>query len=104
MVSDGCFALNLIPYCIFHDIMLLWIINWVLFLDIHIQMCVPPNINIICGHILIFLRGLLSVSDDTDNCFRQKSVPPRLSKTFFSFNTAAVTAVRVGQNFKWPKV
>ena len=30
-------------------------------------MCVPPNIDLICGLILIFLSGLLSVSDDTGN-------------------------------------
>ena len=46
----------------FYDIMHLWI----LFLDIHIQICVPVNIDLICGLILIFLCGLLSVSDNTD--------------------------------------
>ena len=28
---------------------------------------VPPNIDLICGFVLIFLCELLSVSDDTDN-------------------------------------
>ena len=45
----------------------IWTINWVLHLDIHIQIRVPPNIDLICGFVLIFLRGLLSVSDDADN-------------------------------------
>ena len=30
------------------------------------QICVPPNIDLICGLVLIFLCGLLSVSDDND--------------------------------------
>ena len=51
----------------FYDIVNLWTINWVLVLEKHIQICVPPNIDLICGLVLIFLRGLLSVSDDTDN-------------------------------------
>ena len=29
-------------------------------------MCVSPNIDLICGLVLIFLCGLLSVSDETD--------------------------------------
>ena len=48
----------------FYDIVHLWTTNWVLFFDIHIQICVPANIDLICGLVLIFLRGLLSVSDD----------------------------------------
>ena len=51
----------------FYDTVHLWTINWVLFLDINIQICVPRNIDLICGLVLIFLCGLLSVSDDTDN-------------------------------------
>ena len=51
----------------FNDIVHLWTINLVLFLDIHIQICVPPNIDLICGLVLIFLCGLLSVSEETDN-------------------------------------
>ena len=51
----------------FYDIVHILTINWVLFFDIHILMCVPPNIDLICGLFLIFLRGLLSVSGDTDN-------------------------------------
>ena len=50
----------------FNDIVHIWIICWILFLDIHMQMCVPPNIVLILGLILIFLCELLSVSDDTD--------------------------------------
>ena len=30
------------------------------------QICVPPNIDLIFGLVLIFLSELLSVSDDTD--------------------------------------
>ena len=30
------------------------------------QICVPPNIDLICGLVLFFLCELLSVSDDTD--------------------------------------
>ena len=30
------------------------------------QLCIPPYIDLICGLVLIFLRALLSVSDDTD--------------------------------------
>ena len=57
--------LNLNPYCI----VLRYsapLDNWVLFLDMHMQFCVPPNIDLICGLGLIYLCGLLSVSDDTD--------------------------------------
>ena len=50
-----------------YDIVHLWTINWVLYVDIYIQIRVPPNIDLICGFVLIFLCGLLSVSDDTDN-------------------------------------
>ena len=56
---------------LFYDTVHLWTVNLVLFLDIHIQICVLPNIDLICGLVLIFLFGLLSVglsvSDDTDN-------------------------------------
>ena len=50
----------------FYDIVHIWTIDWVLFLDIHMQICVPPNIDIICGSVLIFLCRLLSVFDETD--------------------------------------
>ena len=33
---------------------------------LEMQICVSPNIDLICGFVLIFLCGLLSVSDDTD--------------------------------------
>ena len=36
------------------------------YLDIHMQICIPQNIDLICGLVLIFYCGLLSVSDDTD--------------------------------------
>ena len=92
----------------FYDIVHLWTINWVLYLDthVHIQIRVPPNIDLICGFVLIFLCGLLSVPTIPilHNCFRQKSVHLRLPKTIFIFNTAVVTAVRAGQNFKLSKI
>ena len=33
----------------FYDVVHLWTIDWVLFLDIHMQISVPPNIDLICG-------------------------------------------------------
>ena len=70
------------------------------------QICVPPNIDLIGGLVSIFLCGLLSVSDDTTiyNCFRQKSVYLSLPKNIFTFNTAVVAAEWAGQNFKWSKI
>ena len=50
----------------FYDIVHLWTIDWILFLDIHMHIYVPLNIDLICGLVLIFLCGLLSVSNDTD--------------------------------------
>ena len=50
----------------FYDEVHLWTINWVLLLDIHMQIFVPSNIDLICGLVWIFLCGLLSVSDNTD--------------------------------------
>ena len=58
--------LNLNPYCIIYDKVHLWPIDWVLSLDTHMQICVPPNIDLICGLVLTFLCELISVSDDTD--------------------------------------
>ena len=40
--------------------------DWVLVLDIHMQICVPQNIDLICGLVLVFLCGLQSVSEDMD--------------------------------------
>ena len=59
-----CWALSHIPS--FYDIAHLWTIDCVLFLDIHMQICVPPNIYLFCGLVLIFLCGLLSLSRNTD--------------------------------------
>ena len=59
--------LSLIPCCNIYEIVHLLTINWVLFLDIHIQICVPPNIDLILGLVLIFICGLLSVSDVANN-------------------------------------
>ena len=58
--------LNLIPFAQFCDIVQIWKPDWVIFLDMHMQVCVTPNIATICGLVLIFLCVLLSVSDDTD--------------------------------------
>ena len=52
---------------LFYDVVHLWTINWILYLDIHIQIRVPPNIGLICGCVLFFLCGFLSVFDGTDN-------------------------------------
>ena len=59
--------LNLPHIASFYDIVHIWTFNWVLFFDILIQICVPPNIDLICGLVLNFLCWLLSVSDDIDN-------------------------------------
>ena len=51
--------LSLIPYCIILRFCAP-LDNWLcLFLDIHMQICVPPNIDLFCGLILIFLCGLI---------------------------------------------
>ena len=59
--------LNLSHIASFYDTVHIWTINWVLYLDKQIQIHVPPNIDLICGFNLIFLCGLLSVSDYNDN-------------------------------------
>ena len=33
----------------FYDVVHLWTIDWVLFLDIHMQIFVPANLDLICG-------------------------------------------------------
>ena len=76
-------------------------------LDISIQICVPPNV-------LISFVDSFKVSDAgyyqslaiqiIHNCFRQKPVHLRLSKTIFTFNTAFVVAARAVQTFKWSSV
>ena len=62
LVSDGCFVLSLIPYCII--LVHFLTIDWVLFRYTHANLC---STDLICGLVLIFLCGLLSVYDDT-NC------------------------------------
>ena len=58
------------------------------------QICAPLDIDLICGLILIFLCGLLSFRDDTDNiCFIRKSVHLSLPNNVFTFNTAVVASV-----------
>ena len=70
------------------------------------QMCVQPNIDLICELILIFLCGLLSVSDDTDYLLLlQTNVSlSKFAKNIFTFNIAVVTAEWAGQNSKWSKI
>ena len=56
--------LILIPYCniaIFYDIVHLWTIDWDLYLDIHMQMCVHSNTDLICGFFFYFLM-LVTIS------------------------------------------
>ena len=58
--------LNLIPYC---NILRYSapLDNWSGFsFRYDMQICVPLNIDLICGLVLIFFCGLLSVSDDTN--------------------------------------
>ena len=65
---------------LFHYIVHLWTIDWILFLDIHMQICVPLNIDLICGLVLTFLYGNYYQSPTIPtihNCFRQKSVHPK---------------------------
>ena len=91
--------LYLIPYCIILQIVHIWTIDWVLFLDIHIQICLPPHIDLVCR---------LVVGNDQyqtiNNCFKKNSIHLRLPKICFTFNSAVVTAVWAGQNFKRSKI
>ena len=84
----------------------LWTINSGLYLDIHIQIRVPPNIDLICGFVLFSYVGYYQSPriPIIHNCFREKSVHFRLPKTFFTINTAVVKAVSAGQNFKRSKI
>ena len=58
------------------------------------QICVAPNIDLICGLALLFLCGLLSVSDDTDYSFllQTKVSSSKFDQNIFTFNTAVNTA------------
>ena len=51
---------------LFYDIMHIWTIEWVLFVDKHMQICIPTNFDLAYGLVLIFLCGLLPVSNVTD--------------------------------------
>ena len=80
----------------FYDIVHLWAIDWVLFLDnTHANLC-TTNIYLTCGLVLIFLCVFLTISlwryrlSITDSRFRQKSVHLSLAN-IFTFNTAVVT-------------
>ena len=72
------------------------------------QICVhvPPNIDLICALVLIFLCGLLSASDDTDYSKLLQTIvsSSKIALNDFTFNTAVVMAVWAGQNFKWTKI
>ena len=51
----------------FYDVVHLGTIDYVLFLDIRMQIFVPPIIDLICCLVCIFLYGVLSVSSNTDH-------------------------------------
>ena len=71
------------------------------------QICVPPNIDLICGFVLIYFYVGYYQSPTIPtiyNCFRQKSVYLSLPSNNFTFNTAVVMAEWAGQNFKWSKI
>ena len=91
----------------FYEIVHIWTIDRVLFLDIHMHIRVPPNIDlIICGLVLFFYVGYYQspIISAIHNCFRQKSVYLRLLKIFFTLNTAVVRTVWACQNFKRSKI
>ena len=54
LVSDGCFMFHLISITPCYDKVHILTIDWVLLLDIHMQIGIPPNIDLICGLNLIF--------------------------------------------------
>ena len=68
-------------------------------------MCVPPNIDLICGLVLFFYVGYFQSPTILNiyNCFWQKSVYLKLPKSFTTFNTVAVTSVWAGQTSIGPK-
>ena len=68
------------------------------------QICVPLNINLICGLVLIFLLGYYQSPPipTIHTCFRQNSLHLRLP-SFFTINTAVVMAIFASQNFSGPK-
>ena len=87
--------------------MRLWTTDWNLFFDLHMQICVPPNIDLICGLVSIFLCGLLTTSLRGYRVFiivSEKNQFIQVCLNFFTFNTAVVMAVWAGQNFKWSKI
>ena len=90
----------------FYDVVHLWTINLVLYLDIHIQIRVPPNIDLIVDAFYFSNVGYYQSSTVPiiHNCFRQNSVHLRLPNINFTFNTAVVMAVRAAQNFKWSTI
>ena len=67
-------------------------IDRVLFLDIHMQICVPQNIDLICGLALIsnvsyYQSPTIKIIHD---CFRHKSAHLILPKIFFTFKAAVL--------------
>ena len=58
----------------FYDVVHLWAIDWVLFLDIHMQIFVPPNIDLI---VVLFEFSYVGYYQSPailtiHNCFTQK--------------------------------
>ena len=66
------------------------------------QICVPPNIDLIGGPFFHVGYCQSPTIPTIHNCFRKKSVHLGLPH-LFTFNTAVVKAVWAGQNFKWSK-
>ena len=58
----------------FYDVVHLWTIDWVLFLDIHMQIFIPLNIDLICSLVEFpyvgYYQSLAKLT--IHNCFRQK--------------------------------
>ena len=67
-------------------------------------MCVPSNIDLICGQVLIFQGGLLPVSDDTDylSLLQTQICLFEFAYKYFTFNRAVVTAKWACQNSSGP--
>ena len=86
----------------FYDVVHLWTFDWVLFLDIHMQIL---YLQILTSFVVSFEFSYVGYYQSSDtltihNCFRQKSDHLSLTHIFFTFNTAVVMAVWAGQIFK----
>ena len=52
---------------------MIWTIEWVLILDKHMQIFVPPNVDLICGLVFSYVGYYQSPAILTiHKCFRQK--------------------------------